>query len=299
MNYLILGGAGFIGTHLSKRLISEGHSVVIVDNCATSSIPDYEVQFYNSNIINFDRLDSLIADSDTVYFLAGSVGVKYVIENPHSTLVNNIELAMHVVTLVAKHNKLLMFSSTSEVYGNGPFAESNELAIGPPTNLRWGYASAKLTTEFLVASTNTPYKIFRFFNITGPGQLGDYGMVLPRFVSAAKKNQDIVVYDDGSQCRSFCHIQDAVTMMIQLESAEDGIYNIGNDDPVSIFELAQKVKQVLNSNSNIILKPLTQVYTKNSGDIHRRIPNLTKLKSTIDYSVTHTLEDIIIDIAND
>ena len=299
MNYLILGGAGFIGTHLSRRLLAEEHDVVIVDNCVTSSTPNYRVKFYNADIQQFDQLEQLVIDSDVVYFLAGSVGVKHVVENPHSTLVNNVSLAMHVVPLVAKHNKLLMFSSTSEVYGNGPFSESNDLSIGPPTNLRWGYASAKLTTEFLVASAGTSYRIFRFFNITGPGQLGDFGMVLPRFVAAAKNNDDIIIHGDGTQYRSFCHIQDAVTMMRQVESAPDGVYNVGNDDPITILELAEKVKQVLNSRSQIIFRPLTQVYAKNSGDIHRRIPDLTKIRNTVDYKITRSLEDIIKDIAND
>lgn len=299
MNYLILGGAGFIGTHLSKRLMAEGHTVVVVDSCVTSAKPSYRVQFYEEDIQHFDKLEQLIFESDVVYFLAGSVGVKHVVENPYLTLHNNVSLAMHVVPLVAKHNKLLMFSSTSEVYGNGPFAESNDLSIGPTDNLRWGYASAKLTTEFLVASSGTPYRIFRFFNITGPGQLGEYGMVLPRFVSSAKKNEDIVVYGDGSQYRSFCHIQDAISMIRQVEVANDGVYNIGNDDPITILELAHKVKDVLGSSSNIISKPLDQVYKKNSGDIHKRLPDLTKLRATIEYEITRSLEDIIKDIAND
>jgi UDP-glucose 4-epimerase len=299
MKYLILGGAGFIGTHLSRKLLADGHSVIVVDNCATSASPDYNVQFYNVDIQNSPQLEQLIVNSDIVYFLAGSVGVKHVVENPYSTLVNNVGLAMHVVPLVAKHNKLLMFSSTSEVYGNGPFSEDNDLSIGSPTNLRWGYASAKLTTEFLVASSGTPYRIFRFFNITGPKQLGDFGMVLPRFVAAAKRNDDIVVHGNGTQYRSFCHIQDAVTMMQQIESAPSGIYNVGNDEPITILELAEKVKQVLNSESRIVMKPLTEVYAKNSGDIHRRIPDLKKIRNLIDYKITRTLEDIIKDIAND
>jgi UDP-glucose 4-epimerase len=299
MNYLILGGAGFIGTHLSKQLIAEGHDVVIVDSCVTSSAPTYRVQFYNEDVQQFDQLEHLIFNSDVVYFLAGSVGVKNVVENPYLTIHNNVSLAMHVVPLVAKHNKLLMFSSTSEVYGNGPFDESNDLSIGHIDNLRWGYASAKLTTEFLVASSGTPYRIFRFFNITGPGQLGDYGMVLPRFVAAALNNEDIVVYGDGTQYRSFCHVQDAIDMMRQVEIAPDGVYNIGNDNPITMLELAEKVKFITTSGSNIVLKPLTEVYAKNSGDIHKRIPNLTKLRNTINYVITRSLEDIIRDIAND
>lgn len=299
MNYLILGGAGFIGTHLSKQLLSTGHSVTVVDSCVTSALPSYDVTFYQADLQTFDKLEDLIKQSDVVYFLAGSVGVKHVVENPYDTLRNNIALAVHVVPLVAKHKKLLMFSSTSEVYGNGPFSESNELSIGSTDNLRWGYASAKLTTEFLVASSGTPYRIFRFFNITGPGQLPDYGMVLPRFINAAKNNDDIVVYGNGLQYRSFCHIKDAVDMMQQVEQVSDGVYNIGNDEPITILELANTVKTVLNSNSNIVFKSLDQVYVKNSGDIHRRIPDLTKIRNTINYEITKTLTDIIRDMAND
>jgi len=299
MKYLLLGGAGFIGTHLSKRLIAEGHTVVIIDNCATSSKPKYNVEFYNEDVFLFEDLEKIISAVDVVYFLAGSVGVKNVVENPYSTLHNNISLAVKVVPLVAKHNKLLMFTSTSEVYGNGPFAENNELSIGPTSNLRWGYASAKLTTEFLVASAGMPYRIFRLFNITGPGQLGDYGMVLPRFVQAAKDNRDIVVYGDGTQSRSFCHIEDAISMIRQIEDCKDGVYNIGNDEPITMLELANKVKTVLGSSSDIILKPLEEVYSKNSGDINKRIPDLVKLRNVIDYKISKDLETIIRDIAND
>lgn len=299
MNYLILGGAGFIGTHLSKQLLNAGHDVTVIDNCATSAAPLYDVAFYQADIQTFDQLEKLIESSDIVYFLAGSVGVKYVVENPYETMCNNIALALHVVPLAAKHKKLLMFSSTSEVYGNGPFSENNDLAIGPTDNLRWSYASAKLTTEFLVASSGTPFRIFRFFNITGPGQLPNYGMVLPRFINAAKNNQDIVVYGAGDQYRSFCHVADAVDMMRQLETASDGVYNIGNDEPITMLELANTVNTVLNSNSNIVFKSLDQVYVKNSGDIQRRIPDLTKIRRTIDYCITKTLDDIIMDMAHD
>jgi UDP-glucose 4-epimerase len=299
MKYLILGGAGFIGTHLSKTLIAQGHSVTIIDSCVTSTLPNYTVEFYQEDIQKFDKLEDLIKLNDVVYFLAGSVGVKYVVENPYETLYNNISLAMHVVPIVAKHNKLLLFSSTSEVYGDGPFSEDNSLSIGPSSNLRWGYASAKLATEFLVASSGTPYRILRFFNITGPGQLGDYGMVLPRFIKSAKQNKDIVVYSDGSQVRSFCHVYDAVNMIQQVEHLSDGIYNIGNDEPITMLELAHKVKTVIGSSSNIIQKPLEEIYSKNSGDINKRIPDLTKLRKYTNYKISKDLETIIRDIAND
>jgi UDP-glucose 4-epimerase len=296
MKYLLLGGAGFIGKHLTKRLIDQGHSVTIVDNCSTSSPPVGDVNFFKENISQFEKLDYLIETSDVVYFLAGSVGVKYIVENPFLTLMNNIELAQKVVNSVSKHKKLIIFTSTSEVYGNGPFSETNSLEIGCPDNLRWSYASAKLTTEFMIASSGCPYRILRLFNVVGPGQLSDYGMVLPRFLQAAKTNQDIVVYGDGDQYRAFCHINDALDMIQQVEKKENGIYNIGNNFPITILELAKIVKNITNSNSKIIKKPLTEVYTKNSGDIHKRLPDLTKLKSVINYSIKYTIEDIVKDM---
>jgi UDP-glucose 4-epimerase len=299
MNYLILGGAGFIGTHLSKRLIREGHRVVIVDNCSTSSKPTYDVEFYLEDINYSTNLERLVKSSDVVYFLAGSVGVKNVVENPYQTLKNNLGLATAVVPLLIKHNKPVLFASTSEVYGEGPFKESNAASIGSPDNLRWGYASAKLSSEFLIASSGVPFKIIRFFNVTGPGQLPDYGMVVPRFVLAAKDNKDILIHDTGSQVRSFCHVVDAVDMMIKLESAPNGVYNLGSDFAISIKDLADKVLSVLDSKSNISFKPLEQVYEKNSGDIYIRVPDLSKIKQSIDYKITRTLDDIIKDIAND
>lgn len=295
MRYLLLGGSGFIGKHLTKSLLQEGHEVDVVDNCSTST-PIHNVNLYLEDIQTFDGIEELIRKADVVYFLAGSVGVKHVVENPYATLHNNLSLPMRIVPLVAKYNKKIIFSSTSEVYGNGPFSESNDAVIGAPTNLRWGYASAKLATEFLVASCGAPYRILRFFNITGPGQLGDFGMVLPRFVQAAKDNTPIYVYGDGTQYRSFCHINDALDMMRQVESSPEGVYNIGNDEPVTILELAEIVKEQLRSSSEIVFKPITDVYAKNSGDIHARIPDLTKLRNTIDYKVEHGLEAIIQDI---
>jgi UDP-glucose 4-epimerase len=296
MRYLLLGGAGFIGTHLAKQLISEGHDVIIVDNCSTSAPPDYAVEFYHEDVAYSNKIDSLIEQSDTVYFLAGSVGVKYVVENPYDTMLNNTALAAKIAPLIAQHQKPVLFASTSEVYGEGPFSETNDLSIGSPDNLRWGYASAKLATEFLIAATGAPHKILRFFNVTGSGQLPDYGMVLPRFVEAALSGEDIVVHGNGSQRRAFCHVKDAVSMLRQLETAESGIYNIGADQEISMLALAELVRSVTGSQSKIVLKALSEVYAKNSGDIDRRVPDLTKIKSSINYQIKYTIEDIIRDM---
>jgi UDP-glucose 4-epimerase len=297
MKYLLLGGAGFIGTHLRKKLINEGHSVTVVDNCVTSKPPQENVTFYRQDILNFNKLDELIKESDIVYFLAGSVGVKHIIENPYVTLMNNIGIAHKIVNSISKHNKLILFTSTSEVYGNGPFAESNSLDIGSPENLRWSYASAKLTTEFMISSNGCPYRILRLFNVVGPGQLADYGMVLPRFIKSAKKDEDIVVYGEGNQYRAFCHVTDALEMITQIESVENGIYNIGNDNAITILELAKIVKKITNSKSEIVKIPLDEIYVKNGGDIQKRLPDLTKLKKIISYKNNYNIEDIIKDMS--
>lgn len=304
MNYLLLGGAGFIGTHLTAALQRDGHTVTTVDNRSTSS-----------NVVNADSFvlgsaqqlgalgESVVADADVIYFLAGSVGVKNVVENPFDTLYNNVSLASYVVPLARRYYKPIIFTSTSEVYGDGPFVETAPLTIGSPDNLRWGYASAKLTTEFLIASSECPHKILRLFNVTGPGQLGDYGMVLPRFVHAALRGDDIEVYGGGQQNRTFLHVSDAVRMIRQVEQLpNNGIYNIGSDvegSNVTILQLAELVQRLINPMCSIVHRSLDTVYAANSGDIIQRTPDMTKVRSLIDYTVNKTLTDIILDIAND
>lgn len=299
MNYLLLGGAGFIGTHLAKELIAEGHRVTIIDSCVTSSPPKYKVEFYHNNITTFEGLEACIQAADVVYFLAGSVGVKHVVEHPYHTLCNNIGLAETVIPLLQKHQKPVLFTSTSEVYGDGPFVEDGSLSIGSPTNLRWSYASAKLTTEFMIISALSSYKILRLFNVVGPGQLGEYGMVIPRFVAAAKQNQDIVIYGDGSQKRSFCHVKDAIRMIRELENAKNGIYNIGCETPITVNQLADIVIDVTKSNSSKTYKTIEQAFGKHGGDINNRVPNLTKLKQTISYKTNYNIIDIIKEVSYD
>ena len=297
MNYLLLGGAGFIGQHLANKLLKEGHSVTIIDSLVTSKRPSLDCVFVEGDINQID-IEPYIISSSVVYFLAGSVGVKHIVDNPYTTTLNNVALALKIVPLAVKHKKMIMFTSTSEVYGNGPFIETSDLSIGCSNNMRWSYASAKLTTEFLIASSGVSYKILRLFNVVGPGQLAEYGMVLPRFIEAAKKNKDIVVYGDGTQNRSFCHVVDAVDYITQLEKAANGTYNIGNDIPITINELANKVKAITNSQSSIVYKTLENVFGKNGGDIYKRLPNLAKLKQTIYYKNNYSIEDIIRGIIN-
>jgi len=294
MKYLILGGAGFIGTHLSKRLIKEGQKVTIVDSLSTSKKPNYEVDFIHNDIKNMN-VEDLIKNHDIIYFLAGSVGVSHNDKNPLTTLENNVGLMNKLIPIFRKYDKKVIFSSTSEVYGEGPFSENDDLTIGPPTKLRWSYAVAKLMTEFMITSSNFPYVIIRFFNIVGPGQLPDYGMVLPKFIDATKNNKNLVVYGNGNQVRTFCHVEDAVDCLLKLEKFNREIFNVGNDIPITIKNLAEKVIDISKSSSKIDLVPYEKEFSENHSDISYRCPDLTKLKSCINYKPKKTIEDIIKD----
>jgi UDP-glucose 4-epimerase len=294
MKYLLLGGAGFIGSHLAKKLIALGHDVTLIDNLATSVKPDFDVRFIETDIV-YAPLDEHLIEADVVYFLAGSLGVEYIDKNPKATLDNNLGLLHKLIPLFQRYNKKVIFSSTSEVYGEGPFSEDNNLTIGPPTKLRWAYAAAKLMTEFAITANTFPYTIVRFFNVVGPGQLPDYGMVLPRFIKAATAGEDLIVHGDGEQVRSFCHINDAVDVLLKLEKINGEIFNLGSEHPISINKLAERVIELSGSSSKIKRIPYQIAFSKNHGDIHNRIPDLTKLKYFIGYVPKNTLDDIIRD----
>jgi UDP-glucose 4-epimerase len=294
MRHLLLGGAGFIGTHLAKKLIEEGEEVTIVDSLSTSKLPDYKVNFIEGDIQSME-LNELFSSTDIIYYLAGSVGVEYIDKNPSSTLFNNISLMNKLVPLFEKHQKKVIFSSTSEVYGEGPFSEDNNLSIGPPSKLRWGYACAKLMTEFMIKACTFPSVIVRFFNVVGPGQSAEYGMVLPRFIEAAKTGNNLIVYGDGEQIRSFCHIKDAVEALLLLRKAE-GIFNIGNDTPTSIGELANLVLRLVKTTSVVQHVPYERDFSNQHGDIYKRIPNISKIRDlgyNTEYDLNNIIEDMI------
>jgi len=293
MNYLLLGGAGFIGTHLAKNLMEEGHDVTIIDSLKTSTFPDYGVNFIKSDITELE-LDTLVRDSDIVYFLAGSVGVSHIDKDPRGTLFNNINLVNKIIPVLERRGKKVIFSSTSEVYGEGPFKETDSLTIGSPDKLRWGYACAKLVTEFMIRASKFPSVIVRFFNVVGPGQSGEYGMVMPRFVTAAKEGGNLIVYGDGQQTRSFCHVKDAIQGLRLVES-EEGIFNIGNDTETRIEDLAKEVISSISSTSNIEFRPYKVDFSKEHADIRRRVPNLDKIRG-LGYEPKYILNDIIKDM---
>lgn len=306
MNNLILGGAGFIGQHLTHKLLkSRQQRVTIIDNLSTGKInldefSEYKnlFSFIHSDVQNVEdkELLKLMRDNNRIFHFAGSVGVEHIDKDPSGTLFNNNSLTNKLIPLFKESKRHVIFSSTSEVYGNGPFNEENFCNIGPSSKLRWGYAASKLMTEFLLNASGVPYTVLRFFNIVGPGQLPDYGMVLPRFIKAAKNNEDLIVYGTGEQIRCFFHIDDATDAIIKCVNFKNELFNVGNDQPTTINELAKKVVEISGSNSKIIHVPYEEVFSKNYDDIQKRIPDTTKLKQKTGFRPKKSLENIIQDM---
>ena len=306
MNNLILGGAGFIGQQLAHRLLrTRQERVTIIDNLKTSRInledfAEYKnlFEFIEADITQMadDELLKLFSKNHKIYHLAGSVGVEYIDKYPGETLFNNLALNNKLLPLFQRANKHVVFSSTSEIYGEGPFYEEANASIGPSSKLRWGYATSKLMMEFMIRASNFPYTIVRFFNVVGPGQLGDYGMVLPRFVQAAKEGKDLIVYGSGQQVRCFCHINDAVDALVKVSSISGELFNIGNDSPITINDLAERVVELSKSSSKVVRVPYEEAFSSNHGDINVRIPDLSKIKQHIKYLPIYRLDDIIKDM---
>jgi UDP-glucose 4-epimerase len=207
-----------------------------------------------------------------------------------------VQLNNKLIPLFQKANKHVIFSSTSEIYGEGPFHEESNASIGPSNKLRWGYATSKLMMEFMIRSSNFPYTIVRFFNVVGPGQLGDYGMVLPRFIQSAKEGKDLIVYGSGEQVRCFCHVEDAMEALVKVSKINGELFNIGNDSPITINKLAERVIELSGSNSKIVHVPYEQAFSSNHADINVRIPDLKKIKQHIKYVPINMLDDIIKDM---
>ena len=308
MNHLILGGAGFIGQHLAHSLLNSKirwTGVTVVDNLSTSKFDKEQYSQYKSlyRFIEGDlttmpkkELLDIVRKHDKIWFLAGSVGVEHVDKNPYETLMNNVKLANNLVPFFKEARRHVIYTSTSEVYGEGPFVESESCHIGSSDKLRWGYASAKLTTEFMVRSCGVPYNVFRLFNVVGPGQSGDYGMVLPRFVEAAKANTDITIYGNGEQVRSFCHVKDACNLMIDSIEHQNQLFNIGINQPISINDLAKRVIELSGSSSKIVHVPYEQAFSNNHADINKRMPDISKVQSFTNFQYKHSLDDIIKDM---
>ena len=314
MKVLITGGAGFIGSHLTRALLAAGHSVAVIDDLSTGSLDniapfqdDPHYRFVKGDILVAEDLETLVAESDTVFHLAAAVGVELVVHDPVRTILTNVQGTERVLTAATKHNKRVILASTSEVYGKSAkplFSETDDLLIGPSTHSRWSYACSKLMDEFLLMAyfrdRGLRGTVVRFFNTVGPGQTGRYGMVIPRFVAAALAGEPLKVFGTGEQTRCVCHVADVVRALMLLmddPGSFGGIYNIGSTEKVTIRQLAEFVIRELNSSSKIDVIPYDQAYANGFEDMLHRAPDCSKLHALTGWKAEIPLKQIIADVA--
>ncbi len=312
---LVTGGAGFIGSHLIRKLLLQKDTVYVLDDLSTGSLEniaqfkkDKNFFFKKGSVLNERDLKPLIDKVDQIYHLAAAVGVKYVVDKPLYSMINNIE-GTHLVLKLAEKRKIpVLITSTSEVYGkldNTPFSETDDRVYGSAYNERWGYALSKAVDEFVALAyfreKGLPVVIVRLFNTVGPGQTGKYGMVIPRLIDQAKKNEPMTVYGSGKQIRCFGHVDDVTNALLKLPKsnrANGEIVNLGSNIPISINELAVVIKKLTSSKSKIVHIPYEKVYSKTFEDMQKRIPDLSKAHSLIGYKPTYSLEEILKSILN-
>lgn len=313
MKILITGGAGFIGSHLAEYLLEKGHEVYALDDLSTSSFDNIEhfkthplFHFIFGSILNESLIAPLIQASDLIYHLAASVGVQLVMNQPLKTLETNVAGTDIVLKTACVNRKKVLITSSSEVYGKkiqSIFSEDHDCTIGPSTKLRWAYATSKLYDEFLALAyhleENLPVVIVRLFNTIGPHQTGSYGMVVPRFIDQALKNEPLSVYGDGKQSRCFLAVQDAICAMVTLMESPNAvgeIFNIGSNEEISIENLANLIIRLTNSQSKINYLPYGEVYGEDFEDIQKRVPDISKIKKWIGFQPIIDLEDMLISI---
>ena len=310
MRVLITGGAGFVGSHLAEALLQRGDEVFVLDNLSTGSIDNIthlkshpKFHYTIDSVTNEPLLAEMIDTCDTVIHLAAAVGVKLIVESPVHTIETNVHGTEVVLKHANKKKKLVLIASTSEVYGKStevPFNENADLVLGPTEKHRWAYACSKLIDEFLALAywkeRKLPVIIVRLFNTVGPRQTGQYGMVIPNFVRQALAGQPITVFGDGTQSRSFTYVGDVVRAMVALinEPAAIGhVFNIGNVTEISINGLAEKVKAMTGSSSEIVRIPYEKAYEAGFEDMPRRVPDIGKIHRLIGYAPTVELDEIL------
>ena len=312
---LITGGAGFIGSHLAERLLAKGHRVLVVDDLSTGSLEN--VQHLRGNpafectvdtVMNRPLLSGLVQRADVVFHLAAAVGVQLVVESPVRTIETNVRATEIVLELASQHQKPVLLTSTSEVYGKStkfPFAEDDDLVLGATTRGRWAYACSKALDEFLAIAyyheKSLPVCVVRLFNTVGPRQTGRYGMVLPRFVNQALAGAPITVFGDGAQSRCFCDVADvvwALTRLVEQPEAWGQVHNIGSLEEITMHALAQLVRRLLGSSSEIVFVPYAEAYGQGFEDMPRRVPDITKIRRLIGFSPRTSLPRSIERIAD-
>ena len=308
---LITGGAGFIGSHLSERLLASGYQVTVIDNLSTGRLGNIEHLAANSDfsfavedIRNIHVIDRLVSECDIIFHLAAVVGVRNIIDRPINTIEVNIGGTEMILKTASRYRRRLLIASTSEVYGKGvnfPFREDDDTLSGPTLRSRWSYAASKAVDEFLAfayhAEVGLPVTLFRLFNTVGPRQVGQYGMVVPRFARWALANETIQVYGDGLQQRCFANVYDVVAAiqgLAECEAAIGELYNIGSDEETSILDLAERVRDRADSASEIQLVPYEQAYEQPGfEDFRRRVPSIDKIRSAIGWRPSTPLDDTI------
>jgi UDP-glucose 4-epimerase len=313
-NVLVTGGAGFIGSHLAERLLRDGHTVTIIDDCTTGSLQNLaairshpDVTIIQSAVSDCADLPVLCAQASFIFHLAAAVGVELVVQSPVRTIETNLQETEVLLVSASSSGTPVLLASTSEVYGKSSkpsFSEDDDLLIGPPTLGRWSYACSKLMDEFLAMAYHRerklPIIIARLFNTVGPRQTGRYGMVLPRFVEAALRNEPLIVFGNGDQTRCFCHVNDTIEALVRLQNtpaAVGEVINIGSTEEISIADLARRVITLLNSKSEVRIIPYSTAYPPGFEDMPRRKPSIEKLRRITGFSPATPLDATITSVA--
>ncbi len=307
---LVTGGAGFIGSHLTEKLLAEGNEVFTIDDLSTGSLrnighlfDNQKFHFVKGSVLDKNLMAKMISEVEEVYHLAAAVGVRTILGKPLNSLLTNIKGTENVLREAAKRKIKVLITSTSEVYGKDgklPFKEEDDRTYGSVYNDRWVYAFSKAIDEFLALAyfreKKLPVVIVRLFNVIGPRQTGRYGMVVPTFIRQALNGEPITVFGDGKQTRCFADVADIVPALIKLmktEKAQGKVVNLGSDQEITINELAEKVKKLTSSPSEIVHIPYEKAYPEGYEDMRHRMPDLTKVKKLIDFKPKITLEESI------
>ena len=314
--YLVTGGAGFIGSHLVDKLIDQGNSVIVLDDLSTGRHDNLKryasstsLEFVLGSILNEQLVDDAVRRSDVVLHLAAAVGVELIVDRPLESLATNIRGSEVVLEKCHKYGRKVLVTSTSEIYGKNTsdsLKEDDDRILGSPLKTRWSYSEAKAIEEVLAHAywreKGLPTVIVRLFNTVGPRQVGQYGMVVPRLVEQALRNVPLTVYGTGDQTRCFGHVDDiteGVLGLVAHEGAEGGVFNVGASDEISINALAERIVQLTGSTSTVTHIPYDEAYEAGFEDMQRRRPNTSKIRSLLNWSPVRSLDDIILDVADD
>ncbi len=314
MRAFITGGAGFIGSHLADALVARGHNVTILDNLSTGTLKNLgrvieQVEFVEGDIRNQDLVEKLVQKADVALHMAAALGVQTIMHQTVESVSTNFTGSEVVMNAALKFDKRLIIASTSEIYGKNPkqpLSETDDRVVGTPQKIRWTYADAKALEEAIAYALFTTHGLkqttLRFFNTVGPRQTGRYGMVVPRFVEAALKNEPIPVHGDGTQSRVFCHVEDVVRAVLGViadDTTIGQVFNVGGVGETTIQQLAEKIIYQTNSKSTISYTPYSEAYPPGYEDMQRRVPDTTKLQKHLSWKPEHNLDSIISDVVKD